>query len=59
MENKQEPPNLVCPNQVCHLESTVCQLHSHLGEVKRIYENKVCMDLPVSIGASENGCVEI
>ncbi|KAL2304612.1 hypothetical protein Nmel_006563 [Mimus melanotis] len=34
-------PNLVHPHGVCHLESTVCQLCSQLGVVKRICENKV------------------
>lgn len=52
-------PNLVPLHQVCHLESTVCLLCSQLGEVKRIYDNKVFMDLPVSSDASENECVEI
>lgn len=51
-------PNSVHPHQVCHLESTVCQLHSKSGETKRICENKVCMDLPVSTGASENEYVK-
>lgn len=52
-------PDWVYPHQVFHLESAVCQLCSQLGEAKRICENKVCMDLPVSIGASENECVAI
>lgn len=51
-------PNSVHPHQVCHLESTVCQLHSKSGETKRICENKVCMDLPVGAGASENEYVK-
>ncbi|KAM7021685.1 LOW QUALITY PROTEIN: coiled-coil domain-containing protein 158 [Passerculus sandwichensis] len=29
------------PHHICHLESTVCQLYSQLGEVKRICESKV------------------
>lgn len=48
-------PNLVRPHQVCHLESTVCQVHPQL----EVNENKVCMDLPVNIGARETECVEI
>ncbi|XP_066041163.1 coiled-coil domain-containing protein 158 [Chamaea fasciata] len=41
MREQARTPDLVRPHQVCHLESTVCQLRSQLGEVKRICENKV------------------
>ncbi|XP_009077962.1 PREDICTED: coiled-coil domain-containing protein 158, partial [Acanthisitta chloris] len=34
-------PNSVHPHQGSHLESTAPQLHSQLGEAKRIYTNKV------------------
>lgn len=42
-------------HQVSHLESTVCQLRSELREAKRMYEDKVSMDLCVSVSANEIG----
>lgn len=39
-------------HQVSHLESTVTQLRSELREAKRMYEDKVCMDLCVSISGN-------
>ncbi|NXQ96878.1 CD158 protein, partial [Sagittarius serpentarius] len=47
--------NSVYAHRVSHLESAVSQLHSELREAKRMYEDKVCVDLCVSVSASETG----
>ncbi|KAM3672042.1 LOW QUALITY PROTEIN: coiled-coil domain-containing protein 158 [Ammospiza maritima maritima] len=41
LREQERTLNLMHPHHICHLESTVCQLYSQLGEVKRICENKV------------------
>jgi len=51
--------NSVHAHQGSHMESTVSQLHSELQEANGKYEDKVCMDLSVSISDNETGYVDI